>query len=796
MVVWSALKGLQEPGPGQTKRVHRSEASVNSRNGTTADSEKMVSFEGAAAPAVGNAPPPDFRGNALFAYVSPPIDAAEIEAKLDAATDRVHYLALNRELLLGKRSPAWMPPGTGRFSLPMPDGSVVTMRVARAESLGPRRFVVSGDIEGRDQSRVLIAVNEDAVSAQILDPALGEYQLRSIASAEGPLGQIWKVDPARLGECGGQVVSNMEGIAMQSLSAGGEKDLSGDEVRSALAPMALDSAGGVKVRLLFLYTSAVKKSYGVDQVGSIVDLTIAGTNADFSSSQIPVRIELASANEVALDESSVSYSATLGSLRGTTDGVLDQIHALRDQVAADLVSLGIEAGDTGGSAGIAYLMDEPQSLTNCYYGFSVVRFGSMNSSHVLSHELGHNFGCAHDRENAKGPGAFPYSYGYRFFAQDSTGQNRQFRDIMAYAPGSRVPYFSNPNLVLSNLNTGSSTGILREPVALGIPAGLPGESDNARTVRQTAFSVANYRASPQIPYSAGTLINVSTRALVGTGSRQLIGGFVITGSADKAVLVRAAGPSLIPFGVSGALLDPILRLYRQGETTPFAVNDNWGDQPAAEQTRRAGFPFAAGGRDSALFCILPPGGYTANIEGVGGATGTALVEAYEIDGVGGTRLINLSTRAYADTDNPIIAGFVINPDPGSPSFTKRILIRTLGQTLLNFGVSDGMPDPKMWLHDSRGELLLENDDWDSRNTRLTNGPVLVRGTVDQYSEQMVFDAIKSLGIPEMKPVEPAMIVDLPPGGYTVVVRPFEDLSTNQAARPGVGLVEVYELQPR
>lgn len=734
-------------------------------------------------------------GSALFGFRPPPGDAPAIEARWDPATDRVHYIELNRAVLLGKTSLVGGE-GSSRITLPLPDGSTVAMRVLRTEPLGPRRFVVVGDLEGREQSRAILAVNEGSVAGQISDPEKGEYQLRSLENenVDPSLGMLWKVDPAKLGECGGQVAARLDADSLNAMVAdGGIPSLTGGTGDVASAA---DASDEIPVRLLFLYTTAVRQAYGVNQVRAQIDLTIAGINVDMANSQIPVRIELASAQEVALNEASVSYSATLTSLRGRTDGVLDQIHAMRDEYLADLVSLGIYAADTGGSAGIAYVIEEPQAYVNNYYGFSVVRFGSMNSGSVLSHELGHNFGCAHDRENSNSAGAYPYSYGYRFFALDTTGQTRQFRDIMAYAPGTRVSYFSNPRLVLSNLASGNAVMFLREPVALGIASGLPGEADNARTIKQTAFEVSNYRASPQIPYGAGTLVNVSTRAYVGTGSQQLIGGFVITGNADKTVLVRAAGPSLLPYGVADALENPVLQLYRQGESVPFAINDDWGDQPDAAQTTRAGFTFAVGSRDSALVRTLPPGGYTANIEGVGGTTGTALVEAYELDRIGDTKLINLSTRAYAQPDRPMIAGFVVNADPGSAGLTKRLLIRVLGPSLSRFNVGDLMSDPLMRLHDSKGTLLLENDDWDSPNTRLNDSPMLVRGAVDQYSEQMVFDAIKALGLIEMRPVEPAIVVDLPPGSYTVVVVPFEDLASNQPARPGIGLVEVYELVPR
>jgi hypothetical protein len=75
---------------------------------------------------------------------------------------------------------------------------------------------------------------------------------------------------------------------------------------------------------------------------------------------------------------------------------------------------------------------------------------------------------------------------------------------------------------------------------------------------------------------------------------------------------------------------------------------------------------------------------------------------------------------------------------------------------------------------------------------LAGGARIVRGTVDQPSEQAVFDAIKSLNLPAMTPIEPGLVTDLLPGSYTVVVQPFE--TTGQPAQPGVGIVEVYELR--
>jgi hypothetical protein len=131
------------------------------------------------------------------------------------------------------------------------------------------------------------------------------------------------------------------------------------------------------------------------------------------------------------------------------------------------------------------------------------------------------------------------------------------------------------------------------------------------------------------------LINVSARTRVGTGADILIAGFVIQGTAPKQVLIRAVGPTLAAFGVSGTLADPQLALFRQGSTTPLQQNDNWLQAANAAQIGLASaqvgaFSLAANSKDAAILVTLEPGAYTAQVSGVGATTGTALVEIYEV----------------------------------------------------------------------------------------------------------------------------------------------------------------------
>jgi hypothetical protein len=129
------------------------------------------------------------------------------------------------------------------------------------------------------------------------------------------------------------------------------------------------------------------------------------------------------------------------------------------------------------------------------------------------------------------------------------------------------------------------------------------------------------------------LVNLSTRAVAGTGGDILISGLTIGGTLPKRVLIRAAGPALSAFGLTGVLARPQLTLF--SGNTPVFVNAGWTTalDPVAITAASAqvgAFAFAAGSADAAMIVTLAPGAYTAQVAGVGGTTGLALVEVYEL----------------------------------------------------------------------------------------------------------------------------------------------------------------------
>jgi hypothetical protein len=248
---------------------------------------------------------------------------------------------------------------------------------------------------------------------------------------------------------------------------------------------------------------------------------------------------------------------------------------------------------------------------------------------------------------------------------------------------------------------------------------------------------------------------------VGVGDNAGIGGFIITGSAPKHVVIRAIGPSLTQFGfpASELLADPTLELHGPGSFTTV-TNNNWRDTQQAEIQASGLAP--TNELEAAIDATLAPGNYTAVIRGNGTGQGIALVEVYDVETSVASKLANLSTRALVDTgSNVVIAGFILGSNQGD----DRLVVRGLGPSLSSFGVPNPLQDPTLELRDQNGTLLRSNNDWMDDSSQATE--------------------ITAAGLAPTDTRESAITATLPPGLYTAILAGRNDTA-------GVGLVEVYD----
>lgn len=253
-------------------------------------------------------------------------------------------------------------------------------------------------------------------------------------------------------------------------------------------------------------------------------------------------------------------------------------------------------------------------------------------------------------------------------------------------------------------------------------------------------------------------VNISTRGVAGTGEQVLIGGFIIGGSAPKKVMVRGLGPSLTDRGVSGALADPTLTIF-DGNNMPVETNDNW---KSSQQTEIEASGLAPEkDLESAIIITLPPGAYSAIVSGVDSTTGVALAEVFDLDSAAETSFANLSARGFVGTgDNVLIGGLIIAS--GESALT---VLRAIGPSLSNSGITQPLLDPVLELHDANGALLITNDDWNDST------PTAVKATNLQPTDQH----------------ESAIVVSLAPGGYSAIVR-------GKNSTTGVALLEAFRIE--
>jgi len=250
--------------------------------------------------------------------------------------------------------------------------------------------------------------------------------------------------------------------------------------------------------------------------------------------------------------------------------------------------------------------------------------------------------------------------------------------------------------------------------------------------------------------------NISSRLDVGTGDNALISGFIVTGTQDKRVVVRALGPSL---SLPNKLANPILEL-RDSSGGLIQINDNWVNSPNRDAIRNTGLA-PANDFESAIMATLPANenSYTAIVRGVNNSTGIGVVEIYDVDRSVDSKLANISSRGLVQTgDNVLITGTIV-----AGSQTQKVIVRAIGPSL---NITGKLADPILELRDGNGAVVRADDNW---------------RTGGQETE------IMQTGLAPTNDLESALIETLSSNTtYTAIVRGVNGTT-------GVAVVEVYAL---
>lgn len=308
-------------------------------------------------------------------------------------------------------------------------------------------------------------------------------------------------------------------------------------------------ATGEVIDLLVVYTPQARiNAGGISGIETKILNAVANANQSYLNSQVNMSLNLVAMSELNYVETGI-MTTSLSNLRSKTDGVIDEVHVLRDQYLADQVAFITADSDY---CGIAPIMTSSWINTNfAANAFVLVHDDSKFvclGNNTLAHELGHNQGNAHNIENATNqPGAYPDSYGYRV--------SGVFRDVMSYVSAvyePRIPYFSNPNVLFN----GQSIGLL-------------GSADIARSMNATAPIVASFRVPPSatVPNAptglAAKVVSTSNIDLTWLDNAADETGYYLQRSLDSVTwtLIATLGSNAVSF-TDSALLSGTTYYYR------------------------------------------------------------------------------------------------------------------------------------------------------------------------------------------------------------------------------------------
>jgi hypothetical protein len=416
-----------------------------------------------------------------------------------------------------------------------PDVSLM-VNLNQVETLKNNTLVWYGQVEGTLYGNATFVLSENALTGSV---TRGDGKIYELRTAED--GTQWSLEIDQ-----SQLPGERDPVAMPK----NPSDAAALPEPDALAY----GDDGSTIDVMVLYTPAARQAVGTtSSMQQMVQLAVALTNQGYANSGVIQRIRLVETREINYVEGA-NITTDLQRLASANDGFLDNALTLRDTLGADLVSLWVHTPES--TCGIGYQMTNtsfsPSALS--VVGFSVVEQACATANYTFSHEMGHNMGAAHARDdltsNGQPPvGAYSYSFGYK----QTSGINK-FRTIMAYDAGCscpRIDYWSNPNVAFNGLPT-------------GIDSNSTQAAANYLTLNNTRTIVANFRASggsTTTTDSTGPQLTITSHT---NGQTVSSGAITISGTASDA----GRGDS----GISSVTVNGV---RASGDTAVGTATANW-----------------------------------------------------------------------------------------------------------------------------------------------------------------------------------------------------------------------------
>jgi hypothetical protein len=344
------------------------------------------------------------------------------------------------------------------------DDKVYTACIDRVSVNVNGTVTVRGRIEGYSLGYVLISTTGDRSLGSVLIPENGEHYIIQ-SEPHNVIHYLLDVNVDQLEEL-------EDGQTPIPPSPTPQKAAKMEMLAGTLAGGPMDPAN---IDVMVVYTLAARQWANSSGGGmaNIISQAMGKAQLALDNSNTILTMNLVYSAEVSYTESG-SSNTDLDRLTSTSDGYMDGVHTWRNQYGADLVALFTYVEDTGG---LGWLLNSTSGSPA--YAFCITRVQQASWTYTHIHEMGHNMGCHHRKDQATqpGPGLFSYSAGWHWIGNDSG----KYCSVMSYEDGgySTVAYFSNPSILYKGVATGDAA-----------------DGDNARTIREIKGVVAGYRNSP------------------------------------------------------------------------------------------------------------------------------------------------------------------------------------------------------------------------------------------------------------------------------------------------------------